>query len=889
MADSNIEQLLKQILDTKLGKDMRQAIHDGIEQCYEDGKVGAVDLVAREQIANLVANEGSTEKDSELVDIRVGVDGKAYDSAGEAVRGQISSLSEEITSRNVNYFEHEDPILYKYIKEIVITRNDNNYSIALSQIQYNEKKKQLVWVVDAENTGTSKTFIVYLKDMLTEYTDGVIHLIKDDYGIEFYILLDVVSLSLNNVTYFNEYKEDDIIVYNRLKQEVTSKFNAPILSDILDTTLYFKHYSYYLKVIKEIYVAKNDNGYSMAISSMEYNESKKRMLLIVDAENTGLSKFITIPFENMNIYSDGIFHVVNNDYNIELYCLLDVEKILNGIKYNNAIKENGITVYNQLKQETTILNNAPTLLNYIKNVNYFEHEDPILYKYIKEIVITRNDNNYSIALSQIQYNEKKKQLVWVVDAENTGTSKTFIVYLKDMLTEYTDGVIHLIKDDYGIEFYILLDVVSLSLNNVTYFNEYKEDDIIVYNRLKQEVTSKFNAPILSDILDTTLYFKHYSYYLKVIKEIYVAKNDNGYSMAISSMEYNESKKRMLLIVDAENTGLSKFITIPFENMNIYSDGIFHVVNNDYNIELYCLLDVEKILNGIKYNNAIKENGITVYNQLKQETTILNNAPTLLNYIKNVKTESEVENVKQKLRGSTIVNFGDSIFGNKRPPEDVSTAIANLTGATVYNLGFGGCRMAKHNTGWDAFSMYQLANSIANNDYTLQESVDISENNMPSYFTETIELLKSIDFNNVDIVTIAYGTNDFTASVQLDNEMNVKDTDSFGGALRYSIETLSNAFPNLKIFVCSQTYRFWLNDGEFAEDSDTKLINGNKLTDFVAKTEEIAKEYHLKFIDNYYDLGINKYNRSHWFPLNDGTHHNRFGGQLIAENMVNEMF
>lgn len=42
MADSNIEQLLKQILDTKLGKDMRQAIHDSIEQCYEDGKVGAV-------------------------------------------------------------------------------------------------------------------------------------------------------------------------------------------------------------------------------------------------------------------------------------------------------------------------------------------------------------------------------------------------------------------------------------------------------------------------------------------------------------------------------------------------------------------------------------------------------------------------------------------------------------------------------------------------------------------------------------------------------------------------------------------------------------------------------------------------------------------------------
>ena len=89
MADSNIQELLTSILNTKLGKDMRQAIHDGIEQCYEDGKVGAVDLVAREQIANLVAHvpEGST-KDSELVDIRVGSNGETYESAGESVRRQ---------------------------------------------------------------------------------------------------------------------------------------------------------------------------------------------------------------------------------------------------------------------------------------------------------------------------------------------------------------------------------------------------------------------------------------------------------------------------------------------------------------------------------------------------------------------------------------------------------------------------------------------------------------------------------------------------------------------------------------------------------------------------------------------------------------------------------
>ena len=251
--------------------------------------------------------------------------------------------------------------------------------------------------------------------------------------------------------------------------------------------------------------------------------------------------------------------------------------------------------------------------------------------------------------------------------------------------------------------------------------------------------------------------------------------------------------------------------------------------------------------------------------------------------------AEKSNGHTSLYGKKIANFGDSIFGNKRPPNDVSTALAEITGATVYNLGFGGCRMANHNANWDAFSMYRLADSIATGDFTVQDSVDISASGLPSYFSETRTLLESIDWDSVDIITIAYGTNDFTASIILDSESNEYDTTTFAGALRHSIETLLGAYPHLKIFVCGQTYRFWMTDGVFVEDSDTKVINNAKLTDFVEKTKEVSKQYHLKFIDNYYDLGINKFNRTHWFPSTDGTHHNQLGAVLIAQHIANEMF
>lgn len=96
---SNIEQNLQNILTSRYGKDVRQSIHDSIHDCYEDGKAGAVDLIAREQIANLVSMNNPTEGNSELQDIRVGFDGTVYESAGEAVREQCRTLSDTL---NVN-------------------------------------------------------------------------------------------------------------------------------------------------------------------------------------------------------------------------------------------------------------------------------------------------------------------------------------------------------------------------------------------------------------------------------------------------------------------------------------------------------------------------------------------------------------------------------------------------------------------------------------------------------------------------------------------------------------------------------------------------------------------------------------------------------------------
>ena len=252
-----------------------------------------------------------------------------------------------------------------------------------------------------------------------------------------------------------------------------------------------------------------------------------------------------------------------------------------------------------------------------------------------------------------------------------------------------------------------------------------------------------------------------------------------------------------------------------------------------------------------------------------------------------------------LTEKTILNFGDSIFGNTDDDTSVSSNISKITGANVLNIGFGGSRVAAHDAYWDAFSWYRLVDEIIKPDsdptkWVLQdEAISASEGGaplgMPTYFKSRLQRLKGIDFNNVYGLTLAAGTNDFASNkVDLDDDTNRENTITYAGSLRHGIRKLQQTYPNIKILLCTPIYRFWIEDGVVVEDSDDKIVRNQKLTDFVEKTLEVGKEFKLPTLDNYYQLGINEYNRANYFPSTDGTHPNQNGRELLGNKIGAEL-
>lgn len=233
-------------------------------------------------------------------------------------------------------------------------------------------------------------------------------------------------------------------------------------------------------------------------------------------------------------------------------------------------------------------------------------------------------------------------------------------------------------------------------------------------------------------------------------------------------------------------------------------------------------------------------------------------------------------------GKTIVNIGDSIFGNY-DSQSITTYLAQFSGATVHNCGFGGTCAADTvhpGTPSQPFDFPNLANAIcgvitvdgSTNPWKAQDDAMEQYSGWATY-QKHLALIKSIDFSKVDVLTIAFGTNDWG--------IGTKTLAEIKAALKTGIELINKTYPKMKIVLICPIWRY-LN----GQSSDTlaRGTDAKTLEDYSAEYESLAKELKVPFLDTYHNLTFNANNRDKFYVETgtESTHLNPDGRKMYAE-------
>lgn len=241
----------------------------------------------------------------------------------------------------------------------------------------------------------------------------------------------------------------------------------------------------------------------------------------------------------------------------------------------------------------------------------------------------------------------------------------------------------------------------------------------------------------------------------------------------------------------------------------------------------------------------------------------------------------------------ILFLGDSIVGNVRDETSITSLLEQGLGVSIYNGAFGGSTMAKREALDQAasmancISMTELAASIAAKDFSVQNA-GITACAVMEYFPEAAYGFSEIDLKGVEVIFLEHGANDYQTGVPLDNPEDPMDIYTFGGALRYVLQTLRESQPDTKIVLCTPTFIWYVHD---RTDCIKREFGYGGLEAYVDLEIEIAAEYGVDVIDNYHDSGIGGADAAfeEW-PLytEDGLHLNERGRKLIADRIMDYM-
>lgn len=227
------------------------------------------------------------------------------------------------------------------------------------------------------------------------------------------------------------------------------------------------------------------------------------------------------------------------------------------------------------------------------------------------------------------------------------------------------------------------------------------------------------------------------------------------------------------------------------------------------------------------------------------------------------------NVYPDLSDHCLVFFGDSVIGNYTDSASIPGVVAGLTGAAVYNCGYGGNSAALGEERTislpgivDAFFQGNL--SVLPSDFQVYQGVS-------SYLDSPPEKDSALCF------VINYGLNDYFSGYPVASH-DPYDITTYCGAIRTAVASIRANAPDAQIILCSPTFSSLFQDG-------TELHGpmGGQLSEYADAVAALSKELETTLLDNYHDLGITHDNQGEY--LEDQVHPNARCRYEIARRLT----
>ena len=202
----------------------------------------------------------------------------------------------------------------------------------------------------------------------------------------------------------------------------------------------------------------------------------------------------------------------------------------------------------------------------------------------------------------------------------------------------------------------------------------------------------------------------------------------------------------------------------------------------------------------------------------------------------------------------VVFLGDSVYGLCRDETSIAAKLQEKTGLKCYNGGLGGTVLgradAERRLGYtkDSISAAGLVRSFVVKDFGVQRTVHIREA-ATDYFEDTLGDLGQIDFDQVKILFIGSGLNDYHSGTPIESTADPYDEYTYCGAIRSIVKELREAYPELRIIFITPPYT-WYTDPELTcEEYD---LGGGVLEDYVNAEIGLCEALNVEVIDIYHD-------------------------------------